>query len=147
MSISNQHRNSPIGTTDGTFRGIRYFSCQDKCGLFVPLHLVHPIEEVPPQSTECTVSLQSDQRSKPTYTATKDNSPQPSHIGKESAVDLAPSIFKIGERVAFYSTKGVKNYGVVGWTGRETKSRKFPYVIVGIVTVSSIMHACCNHMN
>ena len=146
MSISNQqrtYRNSPIGTTDGTFRGERYFSCQDGCGLFLPLHHMHPTEEAPSQSkitpSECTESPRSDKKSKPTYAnaATKGNSSQ---RNQESAVDLPPPIFKIGERVAFYNSKGVKHYGVVGWTGRETKARKFPYVIIGIMTVSSIMH-------
>ena len=87
---------------------------------------MHPTEEVPSQSKIM-------QRSKPT---TKDSIPQCSHIDDVSAVHPGPPIFKIGERVAFHSIKGVKHYGVVGWTGKETKTRKFPYVIVGIITVS-----------
>ena len=152
MSISNQqrtYRNSPIGTTEGTFQGKRYFTCQDGCGLFLPLHLMHPTEEVPSQNkiipSECTESPRSDRKSRPTYAhaATKGNSSQPSHIDKESAVDPAPPLFINGERVTFYNNKGVKHYGVVGWTGRETKTRKFPYVIVGITTVS----ICCDTVN
>ena len=68
--------------------------------------------------------------------------PRPCHTDMEPTVGaIASSRFKIGERVEFYSREGVKHYGVVGWTGRETKARKFPYAIVGIITVSSIMHA------
>ena len=146
MSISNQertYRNPPIGMTEGTFQGRRYFTCQDRCGLFLPFHLMHPIEEVPSQKkiipSEYTESPQSDWKPKPTYAhaSTKGNRSQPSHIDKDSAVDPAPPLFKNGQRVAFYNNKGVKHYGVVGWTGRETKTRKFPYVIVGITTVSN----------
>ena len=127
ISISNQ-RTPSIGTTDGSFQGKRYFTCQDGCGLFLPLHLLHPTEEIPSQS-KITQRLKM-----PTYahTATKGSIPQ-------SAVNPGPLIFKIGERVAFYSIKGVKHYGVIGWAGRETKARKFPYVIVGIITVSIII--------
>ena len=129
ISISNQrtYRNSAVGTTDGSFQGKRYFTCQDSCGLFLPLHLVHPTEGAFQSQSkitpfECTGSPRSDKKSKPTYAhaATKGNSSQPSHI-EECAVDPPPPIFKIGERVAFFNTKGVKHYGVVGWTGREMK--------------------------
>ena len=144
ISISNQrtYRKSAVGTTDGSFQGKRYFTCQDGCGLFLPLHLVHPTEEAFQSQSkitlpECTESPQS-YRSKPTYAhaATKGNSSQRSHI-EECAVDPPPPLHKIGERVAFFNTKGVKHYGVVGWTGRETKARKFPYVVIGIITVSN----------
>ena len=116
------HHNTTFGTTDGTFQSKRYFTCQDDCGLFIPLHLVHPIEEFPSNS-EFTSS-----ESKP-HTTTKGNSSQ--HNESE---------FKIDQRITFYNNKGVKHYGVVGWIGRETKTRKFPYAIVGIITVSNIMH-------
>ena len=81
---------------------------------------MHPTEEVLSQSKIT-------QRLKPTYAhaATKDSIPQCSHIDDVSAVHPGPPIFKIGERVAFYSIKGVKHYGVVGWTGKETKQENF----------------------
>ena len=140
ISISNQrtYRNSAVGTTDGSFQGKRYFTCQDGCGLFLPLHLVYPTEEAfQSQSKITSESLRSDKRLKPTYAhaATKGSSSQHSHI-EECAVYPPSPLHKIGERVAFYNKKGVKHYGVVDWTGRETKTSKFPYVVIGIITVS-----------
>ena len=47
-----------VGTTDGTFKRRRYFSCEDKCGVFLSLDKLSSIQlDTPP-----TVSMDSDVR-------------------------------------------------------------------------------------
>lgn len=55
-------------------------------------------------------------------------------------MDPAPSVFIIGQRVLFHSKQGIKHYGVVHWTGRETPYKTFEYPVVGIKTVSVYVH-------
>lgn len=186
------YREAKVGTTDGTFRGQRYFNCEDGCGLFVPVSRLTlstgkqagaAAEEIGGQAklTYAKVTSQDDSgppsqntRAKVKGTLAKaastDGSPllpprspnprspkQPSAYSKsasrddvmskrksqESSMDPAsthPSRYHNGQRVAFHDTLGHRHYGVVRWTGRESATRKFDYMIVGIETVSSTLY-------
>ena len=133
LNQQGSYRDTFYGTTDGIFQQKRYFTCNDGCGLFVSLDRIYPIDKMPLQSktnpSECTEPTQRD-GDKPTYGRATSK--------KVSDVDPAPaSRFQIGQRVTFYNNKGTKHFGTVGWTGRETRARKFDYVVIGIKTVSN----------
>ena len=128
------------GTTDGTFRGHRYFQCADNAGLFVSLDQIRPTVQHPRGAalpTECSDPGKGRGNSS--------GKPSPGTEGKiysgavkgapGSSVDPTPSNFKVGQRVMFFNKKGGIHYGVVRWTGRSARNRTFEYSVVGIECV------------
>ena len=80
-----------------------------------------------------------------------DSSPPRLDPAKETGVVTEKTIratkFQLGQRVAFFDNKeGAKHYGVVRWTGTESRTKKFPYVVVGIETVSTVQCMHCQHI-
>ena len=107
--------------------------------MFVTIRWLSAIDDA--ASTDGSPSLLRHPQGTPSYTksASRDDPRSYSEVkGKasESSVDPAPSRFVVGQHVAFFDMTGEKHYGTVGWTGRKSTSRTFPYTIVGIITVS-----------
>ena len=147
------------GTTDGTFRGVRYFHCKDNCGLFVALDKLSADAEGSTLTNEprsggsyakvaSRAPLQSGQShhldSSPPAVNTRSRSQAVSRPGnKESSVDpqLRSPRFQKGDRVVAFNKKGIRVHGTVRWVGRSTVARKFTLTVVGIETVSTQL--CC----
>ena len=151
--IQNAHYRGK-GTTDGTFRGQRYFTCADNVGLFVALDQIRPSVQQPRGPmvpTECSnpgergsknsgkPSPATSARGGKTYSGVVKCAPssQPEKTpARGSSVDPTPSNFKLGQRVKFFDKSGVKYYGVVRWAGKTDRNRGFEYSVVGIECVS-----------
>ena len=135
-------RKAAIGTTDGTFQDVRYFQCEDGCGLFVPLHLISPADDafVQNKPVECEEERERNKQTLGTETPASYSAAVTKGEQCESSVDPPnPSVFQVGQRVMFHDKNGDKFYGVVKWTGRKDRDKKFGYPIVGIKTVKYIL--------
>ncbi len=95
--------------------------------------LVTPKEhsKAPAQKPSFSSSLSKDDR-KALYSGT-DGIRVPSLV---SSVDSSPALHQLGDYVMFYDKHNEKHYGLVRWTGREHRDKKFPFWVVGIQTVS-----------
>ena len=156
------------GTTDGMFHGLRYFQCEDNCGLFVGLDKLSPDCQgsslmTEPRGAKSYAKVashgppQSVQSHQPDNTSPADNTRSRSHLvsrpgGKESCIDppSRPHCFEKGDRVVAFTKKGVHVRGTVRWVGRSVASQKFTITVVGIETVSTqlccvmIVKLCCD---
>jgi hypothetical protein len=116
--------------------------CEDGCGFFAPLHLMSPTDLSMGEQNKQQGRENSGQPSKKnTYSDVvssrngKQHQPVPIDSGVHSTL---LSEFRLGERVHFYSKRGAKHFGIVRWTGREIRTKKFEYLVVGIQTVSYV---------
>ena len=147
------------GTTDGTFQGMRYFICEDNCGLFVGLDKLSPdrhgsslVNEPRGAKSYAKVASHGPQQRVQSHqldnTPPADNTRSRSHVvsrtgGKETCVDPPshPPRFQKGDRVVAFGKKGIRVHGTVRWVGRNVASRKFTITVMGIETVS--IQLCC----
>ena len=132
-----QEGEKDIGCNDGTFRGKRYFTCEDGFGMFVPLNRLSAHYDTK-LTRQGSYSNQEEPREHSTYPAVagdRGNTPGSNILKEESSVDCQ-SIFRIKDRVCFYDKWGKKMTGTVKWIGNASRYRKFDYTVVGIQTVS-----------
>ena len=114
------------GFTNGEFRGVPYFQCEENCGMFVSLEKISPLARVGTQTgshipiDKLQISRRVSQEIQPPLTAK----------------DLP---FKRGNRVVVHNKKGVVCRGTVKWIGNTTGKLNFP--IAGIEMVSNT-HVC-----
>lgn len=129
------------GTTDGTFRDMRYFHCEDKCGLFVALDKLsmdregNTLEAEPRggQSYAKAVSHGTTVSSR----SCRQNSGPPADNTRARSQRPLPR-FKTGDRVVAFDKTGNRIHGTVRWVGMIDKVQHF---VVGIETVSSVVLA------
>ena len=108
--------------------------------MFVTLRELAPAPRQDPTRTPYTRVGSKDESGPPSQHA--QSKPGLSHSkavsgGKKSSVDHDSKCSQLGQRVAFYDKHGTKHYGVVQWIGKESRTRKFEYTVVGIKTVST----------
>ena len=116
------------GTTDGTFQEIRYFTSNDRCGMFVSLD---KLSELPTGGYVPEASRPLGQQ------------PATQIAGKREEKKRRKSKayrFKVGDRVVAFKKDGTPVCGRVLWVGMyelfDKKNRPFSCAAVGIETVS-----------
>ena len=136
------------GSTNGTFRGHRYFQCADNAGLFVSLDQIRPTVQhhrfpVAPTdpgkrgSGKSSAGTSAREGRTGYSTAAKGTSSlSEKSPGVVSSLDPVPSVFKMNQRVQFFDKRGTKHYGIVRWIGRKARDRTFDFTVVGIESVS-----------
>ena len=139
-----QYRGLGAGTTDGTFRNVRYFTCEDKCGLFVALDKLsidpegNTLEKAPRGGQSYANAVQGPATSGRSYL--HDSGPPADNLRPRSQAIQRPNVhddrrpqFKKGDRVVAFDRKANCIHGTVCWAGNSEKVRS----IVAIETVSS----------
>ncbi len=132
------------GSTDGTYRGHRYFMCADDCGLFVSLDRLSPDCEgstlyPPPGGQPYTHGTDQVVYDQPRPSGRADHGRPPASEPGESPAH--PPQFTKGDRVVVHNKSGVAVHGVVRWAGNRTATRQFDVYILGIEMVCHIINS------
>ena len=137
-----------LGTTDGTFRDVRYFICEEKCGLFVALDKLSMdsdgnILEAAPHGGHSYSNAVSHGTARSDRSYPQDSGHPTDNLRPRSQAVQRPNVrddqrprFKKGDRVVAFNKKGHRIHGTVRWVGKNEKARICTFV-VGIETVSS----------
>ena len=134
--------------TDGTFCDVRYFNCEDECGLFVALDKLsidpegNTLEAAPRGGQNYAKSVSHGSATSDRLYPQGGGPPADNTRARSQAVqqqnvqrhdDRLPR-YKKGDRVVAFDKTGNRIHGTVRWIGTTDRTQHF---IVGIETVSS----------
>ncbi|KAM7434485.1 protein linear deubiquitination [Porites harrisoni] len=130
-------RNPGLGTSDGTFRNKRYFSCPPDSGVFVALDKLTPIEDSDSKSPKSPKRDESSptsfaSRMIPSMFKGKKYHKQKVHISQKGSDHTV----KIDERVVTFAGDARPVRGIVRYIGEDRDSHGQLHTIVGLELVS-----------
>ena len=125
------------GNNNGFFGSVQHFTCDDKCGLFVPLHRLSPNPGSPPTATG------SQHQHSQAHTAMNKALDHPLQ-GIKNRHPPKPQ-FQLKDRVTVYNKYGEGVHGKVKWTDSVVVAgQKFIAVGIRLVSFLSSYNIKCN---